>query len=104
VNLSPAETAALARFRAFLAAWLGERLRGCVLFGSRARGQGHEDSDLDVLVLIRSPTRPERARIFDEACAIEIETALPFSPLVRDADAWPESPLAVEIERDGIDI
>ncbi|MBK8096833.1 MAG: nucleotidyltransferase domain-containing protein [Planctomycetes bacterium] len=30
------------------------------LFGSRARGQGHKDSDLDVLVVIDDLTSAER--------------------------------------------
>ena len=30
----------------------GSRLHGIVLFGSWARGEAHEDSDVDVLVLV----------------------------------------------------
>jgi predicted nucleotidyltransferase len=105
VNLSPSETAALVRFRAFLDRSLGERFRACVLFGSRARGEGHEDSDLDVLVLIEQPTREERTRIIDEAYDIEIEMRVAISPLVRDVDSWPGmSPLAAEVARDGVSL
>jgi len=103
VNLSPAETAALDRFRSFLARSLGDRLHALVLFGSRARGEGHEDSDLDVLVLVAQPSREERARIIDQAYDIEIETRIVVSPLVRDAGSWPGiSPLAVQVARDGV--
>jgi len=35
----------------------GDRLRGVVLFGSRARGDGGPDSDLDLLVLLEAPVR-----------------------------------------------
>ena len=35
------------------------------LFGSRARGEGGADSDLDLLIIEREPFSPERSR-FDE--------------------------------------
>jgi len=92
-------------FRSFLVRSLGDRFRSSVLFGSRARGEGHEDSDLDLLVLIEHPTREERARILDEAYAIEVDMRVVISPLVCDADSWPAmSPLAVEVARDGVPI
>jgi len=33
----------------------GRRLHGVVLYGSEARGQAHDESDVDVLVLLRDP-------------------------------------------------
>lgn len=33
----------------------GQRLRGVVLYGSEARGEADEDSDVDVLVLLADP-------------------------------------------------
>ena len=33
----------------------GRRLRGVVLYGSEARGEGTEESDIDVLVLLEDP-------------------------------------------------
>jgi hypothetical protein len=54
-------------------------------------------------VLVDQPTREERARILDEAYAVELEMRLPISPLVRDAASWPgTSSLAVEVERGGL--
>ncbi len=58
--LSPAVSAALARFRAALALRFGARLREVVLFGSHARGEAHEESDADVLVVIDDLTEAER--------------------------------------------
>jgi predicted nucleotidyltransferase len=58
--LSPAVVAALSRFRAALAGRFGSRLREVVLFGSHARGAAHEESDVDVLVVIDDLTEAER--------------------------------------------
>src|SRR6185295_18270955 len=32
-----------------------DRFRGALLFGSEARGQAEEDSDVDIMVLLREP-------------------------------------------------
>lgn len=88
VALSPLETAALADFRGRLIARFGTRLVELTLFGSRARGEGHEASDLDVLVLVRDLSRGERGEVLDEAWAIEQQTGLVISPLVRDDRSW----------------
>jgi predicted nucleotidyltransferase len=80
-------------------------MRGLTLFGSRARSEGHEESDLDLLVLIADVTREERSEVLDIAGPIEIESGIVLSPLVRNAKAWPDgSILASEIERDGVEV
>ena len=67
--------------------------------------RGHEDSDLDVLVLVEQPTREERVHILDEAYAIELQTRVAVSPLVRNVSDWPgKSRLAAEIARDGVSL
>lgn len=45
--LLPRERKALEELRTWLEGRFGPRLREVVLFGSRARGEGNEDSDLD---------------------------------------------------------
>src|SRR5260370_29404502 len=54
-----AERAALEQFCTAVRARFGDRLRELALFGSRARGEGGEDSDVDVLVVIDAMTGPE---------------------------------------------
>jgi predicted nucleotidyltransferase len=52
VDLLPGERLALSDFQAWVRARFGPRLRELALFGSRARGDGSEESDLDVLVAV----------------------------------------------------
>src|SRR5688500_18749248 len=62
---SPAVRESLARFRALLEAHFGERLREVVLFGSCARGDADDESDVDVLVVIDELTVAERRVVVD---------------------------------------
>jgi len=80
--LSPAENALLSSFRSSLRDRFGERLRGLKLFGSRARGTGRDDSDVDVLVDVRDVTAAERNEILDLAADLAVECGLVLSPLV----------------------
>jgi predicted nucleotidyltransferase len=63
-TLPQAVGAALQRFRTLLERRFGDRLLELVLFGSRARSQAGEDSDTDVLVVVRGLTEAERAEVF----------------------------------------
>lgn len=50
--------AALAELKVALRNLYGERLRGIYLFGSYARGDYREDSDVDVLIVLAGAVRP----------------------------------------------
>ena len=45
----------LAGIKAALSAVHGDKLQGVVLFGSEARNKAADDSDIDVLVILRGP-------------------------------------------------
>jgi predicted nucleotidyltransferase len=62
-ELSSAEAAALQAYVHALHARYGARLRDVVLFGSRARGDVHPDSDVDVLVILESPSAQELSEV-----------------------------------------
>lgn len=80
--LSPAEVQILDALKSALAASFGDRLRRVSLFGSRARGAGRDDSDLDVLVDVHDVTRGERGAILDLAADLGVEHGLVLSVLV----------------------
>jgi predicted nucleotidyltransferase len=102
-TLSAQERGLLGAFAGALRARFGGRLRALVLFGSRARGSGRADSDLDVLVLIDQLTRAERGEVLDEGADLSLSWGLVLSPLVADAAAWrSELPLARAIEAEGV--
>ena len=52
----PCDDPVLKHLRAALDEMYGERIERVVLFGSRARGDAHEDSDYDVAVFLRDMT------------------------------------------------
>jgi hypothetical protein len=91
-------------------AHFGERLRDTRLFGSAARGDWQEDSDVDVLVLLDNVTSEDRAWIAERAnqfgifgagilISVVTLTAADFQHL-RDRERL----FATEVDREGIAI
>lgn len=80
----PQTLAVLTEFRERLAVRFGERLRGLVLFGSRARGDYRDDSDADVAVFLDPVSDPIAAQmdIADDAYVIFLDRGLLIQPWV----------------------
>ena len=98
---------ALLRFRAELDEIYGERIERVVLFGSRARGDAHADSDYDIAVFIRDMA--DRWREMDRVADIGTEIPYDEGPLIhgmayRAGEYRRRTPLMGEIRRDGIDL
>jgi predicted nucleotidyltransferase len=99
----------LERFRAALEARYGKRLREVVLFGSWARGEADEESDVDVLVVIDDLTDEERRAIVDMAYVVDSDNPelLVLSPLCYSTSQANElrareRRLLRDIDREGI--
>jgi hypothetical protein len=98
---------AILHYRAALDALYGDRIERVVLYGSRARGDAHAESDYDIAVFLRGMTgdRQERDRLADLSTQILVEEglfihALPF----RAGTHTQRTPLMHEIRADGIDL
>lgn len=77
------------------------------LFGSRARGEGSESSDVDLAVLVREESGELRRAIYDIAADLYLESEINLSPLVlsKERHEWLkaiERGFALAIEREGI--
>jgi predicted nucleotidyltransferase len=97
----------LVRFRAALDALYGDRIERVVLFGSRARGDAHPESDYDVAVFLRNLA--DRWNEFDRLADIETEIVYDTGHVIHampfQAGAYRErTPLMHEIRREGIDL
>lgn len=78
-----------------------------ILFGSRARGDARQDSDWDILILIKDTVTTEiertfRYKLFD----LELETGEVFSTFVYNKDTWNKkhkvTPFYKSIKQEGV--
>lgn len=106
--ISPTILAALDEMKRLLREAFGDRLLELRLFGSVARGEAREDSDVDVLVVLDEiRSHSERSRAIDTAYDAGASHLLVLSPLVlganelRDLRRW-ETGIAQSLDRDGI--
>lgn len=101
------ERATLAELAAFLRARFPNRLRDLRLFGSRARGEGHEESDLDLLIAIDDLKAPDEREVLQEFHRQLDRHGVVIGGLLLDSQKWRQMqqnrhPLVGEIDRDGV--
>ena len=79
-----------------------------ILFGSRARGDFHDESDWDVLVLTdgdESEAKMKQKQIRSSLHALELDQSEVIYAMVHSHDFWEEklsgSPLYIEVTKDG---
>jgi predicted nucleotidyltransferase len=97
----------LARFRKALDDLYGNRLERVVLFGSRARGDAHADSDYDVAVFLRDmdDRGAEMDRLADLSTSLIDEMGEFVHAMPYRAGAYNQrTPLMLGIRNDGIDL
>ena len=108
-NLTAKEKKILKELKNCLKEFLGDRLTGLYIFGSKARGDDEESSDIDVAIIVGGLTRKLKNEILDKVAALEIKHLIPLSALVISEDSFVELKkrerrIALDIEREGISI
>lgn len=79
-----------------------------ILFGSKARGDDDDESDIDLLVLTSSPVHwRERHAMTDALYPLQVTHGVIYSIFVVPADEWAHGlhavlPIHDEIDRDGV--
>ena len=106
-TISPGLRVSLREYESRLRQTFGSRVRELRLFGSYARGEANEDSDVDVLVLIDGLLPEEVALVAGEAAGISQRSGLALAPLPMATERFAEQQaegrsLAMEIEDQGV--
>jgi predicted nucleotidyltransferase len=109
--LSRVEREAIQQFKRGLATLPDALVQRVVLFGSRARGEGSEDSDLDLAVILSEGEGPYWRQIVDVATELnlEYEYRIRVSPLIvsqaKLMELWDrERAIAQAILAEGIEV
>lgn len=68
----------------------GDRLSKIILYGSYARGDFRENSDVDIMILVRIPDEEEirkcEKKLYDMVFDIQMETEIDISPIVKNEE------------------
>ena len=93
-------------FRQQLAALYGDRLRGVYLYGSYARGEAEEGSDIDVAVVLAGPVhrREESRRTSRLISDLSLRENCELMPFFLSQEEYHEAPYAIfrSIVREGV--
>ena len=105
--LSQKEKKVIESFARDLRTQLGDQIISIRLFGSKTRGDFNEDSDIDVLVLIKRKNERVRKKVAEILTDYLLEYDLPLSPVLYDLYEY-EKNMEVgsfffkEVEKEGI--
>jgi predicted nucleotidyltransferase len=108
IALGPNQREALAELRRRLSAEF--EIESIILFGSAARGEADDESDLDLLILTTKPLiRPVRHKITKIIFELNLRYDTNFSSLVVDRESWERGlisllPIRQEILKEGIPV
>lgn len=106
-SLTPEENRQLLELKDSLKGLMGDRLKGFLLYGSRARGDHQDESDIDIAIIVAGLTRELKKQVLDRVADWELKYLTPISALVlsqQDFDLLKrrERRLALDIEKEGI--
>lgn len=107
--LSTTELSALERYIQRIRSLHGDDIKEIILFGSRMRGEGDEESDVDVAVIMGIADSSFRRRLLDIATELWLETGIKISPLVLSIEEFQfylkiKRGFAVTIREEGVSL
>ncbi len=107
LKLTKEEKTILLELKKELHRLVGDSLAGLFLYGSKARGDSDDKSDIDVAIIVQGLTRELKDRILTKIADIEFEHLTPLSTIViskKDFDNLKkrERRLALDVEKEGI--
>lgn len=99
----------LAEYAAALRERFGRSVVALRLFGSHARGEAHEDSDVDVAVVLDRVDWDTKRQVIDIATDISLKHGVRISPAIFDHETYEhwrsqERALVVDIESQGVPV
>jgi predicted nucleotidyltransferase len=107
LSLTPAERLATDEFTTAVRALLGNDLHEIRLFGSRARGEGTPESDLDLALIVTAAGRARRYEVSDLAFDIGLRHSVLLAPTVITRERLDdlrarERRFAADLDREGV--
>ena len=79
-----------------------DRIRGVMLFGSKARGDSDPDSDIDILILVDDDHWRFRHAVSKIASRISLHRDVLLGPCVISQERWPRTILYRTVADEGI--
>lgn len=90
---------------------LGDRIKKIILYGSYARGDYKQNSDVDIMILTDlEPKEIEyyRDKISDISFEIELKTEVIISPIIKNIDKYNSRkeivPFYMNIQKEGVEL
>jgi len=108
-HLTKEQKAAVFSYLRLLQKKYGDKIEQVVLFGSVARGEFDEESDVDIMVVLKNGSRKLRDEISMASFDLILKNNVILSPMVMDRKTYEwhkkyRDPLYNSIKRDGIDL
>lgn len=101
----------LQNYRKGVSGIFGNKLRNIILFGSCARGEMRQDSDVDIMIL--ADVQPEEVsyyadKIYDITYDFEMQYDLEVNPCIQSTqtyDKWKRTyPFFMNVEKEGVEV
>jgi predicted nucleotidyltransferase len=89
--LTPNDQAAVEEYIQLIRSRYPERILAVALFGSKARGDADDESDIDLLVLVDAEENEFRDALWHIASRVSLEHNVVVSPSVFGQERWAET-------------